>query len=140
MKREEPSAGLVDTFVDEVAGECDMLVDGITVLKRIVNLRIRHGTAIEPYVDEVGLANQRLSALAHQHNLVDIRTVQVNLIVVLLTHVAGNESFVFQRVRFHHTCLDGFLNLGIKLFERTDADFLTRLLVAPDRQRSAPET
>ena len=44
MKCEEPSTRLVDTLVDEVGGECQVLVDGIGVLERIVHLCVRHGT------------------------------------------------------------------------------------------------
>ena len=44
MKRKEPAACLVDTFVDEVAGESNTLVDEFGVFKRIVYLSIRHGT------------------------------------------------------------------------------------------------
>ena len=84
MQGIEPSTCLINTLVDKVAGEGQMLVDSHFILKRIVYLCIRHRTRVEPYVDQVELTMQRLSALTYQHDIIHIRTVEIDLIVVLL--------------------------------------------------------
>ena len=43
MQRKEPAACLVDTLVDEVAGEGGTFVDENAVFERIVNLSVGHG-------------------------------------------------------------------------------------------------
>ena len=84
MECEEPTTCLVNTLVDEIGGISQAFVDSILVLERIVYLCIRHGTGIEPHIDEVGLTVQRLSALTNQYDIIHIRTVHIDLVVVLL--------------------------------------------------------
>ena len=76
--------------------------------------------------------------LVYKNNLIHVRTVQINPVVILLTEVPHDESGFFQRIPVHHTGGDSLLNLIIKLLYRTDA-LLAAVLVTPDRQRSAPE-
>ena len=64
---------------------------------------------------------------------------QVDLVVVRLRHIARNESIVLQWVRSHEACLHSLLDLIVEFLDRADADLLT-ILIAPDRQRCAPET
>ena len=64
---------------------------------------------------------------------------QVDLIVVLLAHVARNKAIVLQWVASHKAGLNSLLDLVVELLNRTDADFLA-ILVAPDRQWCTPET
>ena len=84
MQGEEPSTGLVHTLVDEVCGERLVLIDSVTILERIVNLGIWHRTRVEPHVNEVTLTLHFLTCRRHQEDIVDVRAMEVYLIVVLL--------------------------------------------------------
>ena len=99
-----------------------------TFLPHVVVLGVGHGTAIEPHVDEVGLAHHLLAAGRDQHHAVDVRTVQVELGIV----VGG------VRIRIHEARLDGFLDLGTKFFDAADANLFLAVLGAPNGQRRAP--
>ena len=92
MQGEEPSARLVYALVDEVGGERRALVYRVGVLKRIMNLRVRHAAGVEPHVDEVGFALHGLTCLAAEYYVVDIRAVKVNPVVILLRIIAGHEA------------------------------------------------
>ena len=138
MQREEPATRLVDTLVDEISGECLVIVNELTVLERIMHLGVRHRARVEPHVDEVALTLHRFAAIADQQDVVDIRTVHVNLVVVLLRHIARNEAFVFQRVALHNTGSNSLLDFTVELFEASDA-LLLAVLTAPDGQRCTPE-
>ena len=83
VKREEPASRLVNALVDEVGGESQPLVNQFPVLKRIVYLSVGHGARVEPHVYQVCLAPHRLAALAHKHDVVNIRAVHVYPVVVL---------------------------------------------------------
>ena len=137
MKGEEPTARLVDALCDKVGREERATVNQVGVLKRIMQLGERHGTAVKPHVNEVRLAPHRLSLAAHEHDVVNIGAVQVDAVVVLLAVVAGGEALVAQRIARHQACGDGFINGLIKFGHRADAARLA-VLGAPDGQRSAP--
>src|SRR5574344_1506284 len=137
MQSEEPSTCLVNTLIDEVGGECLTLVYHFLVLKRIVNLCVRHRTRVKPYVDEVALALHRFTALAHEHDVVNIRAMEVDLVIVLLRIITGNKSFVFQWIALHHSGSYGLFNLVVEFLHTSNALLLT-VLIAPDRQRSTP--
>ena len=164
MEREEPAAGLVDPLIDKIGREesrwngCSF-VGGVyqfpaifgfglalglqsfcidLALERIMQLGIRHGTAVEPDIDKVCLPVHGSALLVYKNNLIHVRTVQINPVVILLTEVPHDESGFFQRIPVHHTGGDSLLYLIIKLLYRTDA-LLAAVLVTPDRQRSAPE-
>ena len=117
MQGEEPATRLIHTFIDEVGREGISLVDGIAMLERIVNLCVRHRTRIEPNVDQVSLALHRLTRLAHQYDIIYIRTVKVYLVIVFLSVVARNESLLFQRIACHDASSHTLLYLCIELFE-----------------------
>ena len=84
MQCEEPSACLVYALIDEIGRESQLLINQFLILKRIMYLCIRHRTGIEPHVDKVALALHRLAGAAHQHNIVNVRTMDVNAVVVFL--------------------------------------------------------
>ncbi len=139
MECEEPSTRLVHALGNEVGGEERPLVYLFSVFKGIVLLCVGHGAAVEPHVDEVGLTPQRLTACAHQHDVVNVGTVQVDAVVVLLAHVAGHEAALLEGIGCHDAGNHGFLYLAIKLLHAAYAPLLARVAVAPDGQRRAPE-
>ena len=98
MKGKEPSTSLVDALIDKVCWECQLLVNHFTIFERIVYLCIRHRTRVEPYVDKVGLSLHRLAAWRYEYYPVHIRTMQIYLVVVSLTHVTRYKSIIFQRI------------------------------------------
>ena len=138
MQREEPTARLVNALGDEVGGIDNALVQRFLVLEGIVNLCVRHRAAVEPHVDEVQLALQRLSALAHEDDVIHVGTVQVDTVVVLLAHVARHEALVLERVVGHHARAHALFYFVVEFLDAADADLLARLAVAPDGQRRAP--
>ena len=64
---------------------------------------------------------------------------EVNLIIVLLTVVANNKTLVLQWVALHDASGNRLLDFCIELLQAADA-LLATVLIAPDRQRSTPET
>ena len=104
MQREEPPAGLVDALGDEVGGV--YLPELLPVFERVVHLCVRHGSGVEPDVDQVGFAAHGLALRRDEDDRVDVGAVQVDAVrgVVLLRHVADLEIFI--RVVLHHTGLD----------------------------------
>ena len=138
MKGEEPSTCLVYSFCDKICRERFTVVDEFAILERIVYLCVRHGSRVEPNVDKVEFACQHVSCLAHQLDIIYVWTMEVNLIVVRLTHIARYEAFFFQRIAAHHTCSYSLLDFVIELFYRTNADFLAGVAIAPDWKRCAP--
>ena len=75
MQREEPATCLVDTLIDEVGGEGFALVNQVAVLKRKVNLGVRHRTGVEPHVNEVSLTLHGLAIVRDEYDIVHIRAV-----------------------------------------------------------------
>ena len=139
MQGEEPTTRLVDTLVDKVTGEGDSLVNQVLILKRIVYLSVRHRARIEPNVDEVALTLHGLTALRNEDDMIHIGTMEINLVVVLLRHVARHKAFILQWIRLHESNLNRLLDLVIEFLYGANADLLA-ILVAPDRKGCAPET
>ena len=140
VQREEPTARLIDALVDEIGRERQFFVDGIGIFKGIMHLRVRHCARIEPNVDEVGFAFHRLAIGGRQHYFIDIRTMQVDFVVVRLRHIANHKALVFQWVTSHYACLNRLFDFVVKFLDRPDAFFSFALFVAPNRQRGTPET
>ena len=78
-QRIEPASGLIHCLRNKLSRE--VFLEIFFIFKRIVILRKRHGTGIEPAVDYFRYPVHRLSALrtANRH-LVDERTVQLDLL------------------------------------------------------------
>ena len=74
MKGIEPPAGLVHAFCDEIGGAAE--IGGVEPAQ--AGLGIRHGSGIEPYVDEVAFAHHLLSGRADEEDIVHIRPVKVD--------------------------------------------------------------
>ena len=137
MQREEPAARLVHALGNEVGGEECAVVNGLLVLERVVQLGIGHRTAVKPHVDQVELALHGLASVAHQHDVVHVGAVDVNLVIILLAVVTGDKALVLVGVARHHAGSHGLLNLVIEFLDAADA-LLLAVLVAPDGQRGAP--
>ena len=109
QQRVEPAARLVDRLADVVGREARLEV--LLVLVRRVPLRERHRAGVEPDVDHLGHAAQRLAARwGRDLDLVHVRPVRV---------------------------LEADAAEPLELVVRADADRLAGL-VAPHRQRGAP--
>ena len=63
---------------------------------------------------------------------------QVDLVVVLLTHVAWYKALVLQWIRSHYTSSYSLLNLVVEFFHAADAHFFVSVTIAPDRKWGAP--
>ena len=138
MECEEPATGLVLTFGDEVGRIEAAVVDEVFVLEWVVELCIRHSTAVEPHVDEVEFTLHWLAAFAHEHDVVNVWTVQVNLIVVFVAVIANHETSLLPWVLSHHASCHGFLHFVVEFFHAADTNFFVCVGIAPDRKWSAP--
>ena len=139
MQSEEPTTSLVHALVDEVGRECLLLVNELMVLERIVNLSVRHRTRVEPNINQIALTLHRLTRFRNQHDIIYIRTVQINLVVVLLRHIARHKALLLQRVACHYASSHCLLYLVVEFLYASDAHLLA-ILTTPDRQWSTPET
>ena len=139
VQSKKPAACLINTFVDKVGRKSLSPINRIAILERIMHLCIGHCSRVKPNVDKIGLAIHRFTTLAHKHNLIYIRTMQVYLFVIFLCKVTRYKSFLFHRIGYHHTCCHTLLYLSIQLFERTNANLLT-IFVTPNGKRRTPKT
>ena len=98
MQGVEPTACLVHALGYEVSREYGAVVYQFPVLERIVHLCERHGAAVEPYVNQVSLTLHHTACLRYQHDIIDIRTVEVNLIIILSGIYTGLETFILERI------------------------------------------
>ena len=98
-----------------------------------MDLGVWHSTGIEPHIDEVGLASEHIACCRHEFDIIYVWAVQVDAIVILLRHIAGDKAFLLKRIGSHHTGSHRFLYFTVKLLYTADADFLTGLGVAPNR-------
>ena len=72
----EPTARLIDRLADEVRWKA--LFEQIGVLERVVPLRVRHRTRIEPRVDDLR-HTPVFATFNREHDIVDRRPVQVEV-------------------------------------------------------------
>ena len=105
MQGEEPSAGLVHAFRDEVGSAWQ-----VCVLKGVVVLRVRHSARVEPNIDEVEFAFHGFARRRNEDDRVHVRTVEVDYrrIVVGLAVIA--HFVVRPWVGFHEARLDRFVD------------------------------
>ena len=105
VQQVEPAAGLADVFHDVVGRE--VLLELLLVLERVVELRERHGTGLEPAVEHVGnavhvrLAGRVVRVDADQ--LVDARAVHVDVAVLVARVVTEVGLELFERTVNVHT-------------------------------------
>ena len=134
VKGIEPSPGLVDALGYEIGRAAEIGA----VLATQAGLGVGHRARIEPDVYQVCLAHHLPAGRAHEEYVVDIRPVQVDSVVVLLTHVGRVEAGLPEGVRLHDSGSHSLVNLGIELGGRTYAQLLPAVLGTPDRKRGAP--
>src|SRR5437868_2409786 len=93
MKCIKPSAGLINSFCNEICRE--RLLKLFFVLKRIMPLSIRHGAAVKPNIDQIGNTFHWLAAPAHQYYFINIRFVQIEnaFMQIMLVDIAA-ENFI----------------------------------------------
>ena len=108
MQREEPTAGLIHSLGDEIGREMGPVVDQFFILERVVYLSVRHSSRVKPDVDQVFFANHPLSRGGYQYNIIHIRAMQVDFLVVFFRVIAYLE--ILERVFGHHACLYGFFD------------------------------
>ncbi len=129
VQRVEPASGLVHAFGDEIGRE--FLLQIRLVLKGVMELGVRHRSAIEPDVDQVGLALHRLPAGRYQHDVVGIGAVQVHAVVVTVAHIRRVEGCI--RIGGHYASGHRTCDLFLQLLQRADAELFGAILRAPYR-------
>ena len=113
QQRVEPASGLVNRLADECSRE--VLFEGLLILKRIMVLCERHGTGIEPAVDNFRYTVHLLAAArAGDGNGIDVGAMQLDIVRAVLRH-------------------------ALQLFNASDR-MLMAALALPDIQRSTPVT
>ncbi len=136
MQREEPAARLVDTFGDEVGRK--VVRELFLVLERIMELGVRHRTAVKPNVDQVGLTEHLLARGRNQHDFIHIGTMQVETGIVFVAVVAllvGGE-----RVGTHESGRYRLVYPGFQFGHRTYAGLFGTVFRNPYGQRRSPIT
>ncbi len=124
MECEKPSASLVHALCDEIRREKSAVVYGLLVLEGIMELGVRHRPGVEPHVDKIKLALHGFAIRGHEHDVVDIRAVQIDFIVISLGVVAGHEAFFTKRIGLHNAGCNSLFYFIIKRLDGVDADFL----------------
>ena len=82
MERKEPATSLVNTLGDEIGGIYLTRIEEFLILEGIMDLSVRHGTGIEPNVDQVSFTLHRIARLGDEDDIVDVRTVDVDTVVI----------------------------------------------------------
>src|SRR5690349_13246487 len=115
MQRKEPAAGLVDAFGDEIGrvSACELFF----ILEWKMPLRVRHSTAVEPNIDQIGLTEHLVTFRRGEYYVVHKRPV----------HIVQLKAFR------HKTGCDRSVNLLVQLSDRTNTFFFSAILFAPDR-------
>ena len=123
VQQVEPATGLTNVF-DDVVGR-EVLFELLLVLERVVELRERHGTGLEPAIEHIrNTMHMRLAGRiirVHARQVVDPRTVHIDVAVLVARVVA---------------------KVGLELLKRT-VHVHTRVLRVighPHRNRGTPET
>ena len=138
MKREEPATRLVDPFSDKVSGVDFACVEGLLILERVMDLCVRHSAGVEPYVDEVRLALHRAPCGGDEHDVVHVRAMQVDAVVILGRVGVGHEAAVLIGIALHEARLHGAFDLGVEFADGADALLFRVVIRAPNGQRCAP--
>ena len=105
VERKEPSARLVHTFGYEVGS-----TRRICVLEGIVVLCVRHGSRVEPNIDQVQFAFHRLARRRNKDDSIHVGTMEIDDRRIVVSFAVVAYFVVRPRVRFHETGLHGFLD------------------------------
>ena len=138
VEGEEPTTGLVNTLGDEVGWINTAIVEGFLVFEWIVNLCVWHRTRIKPYINKVKFTSQDMSCLADELDIIHVRTVEVNLLVIIFLHQAGHKTLFLEWVLLHDSSCNSFLDLVIEFLDGANAQFLAGVTIAPDGQWCTP--
>ena len=84
MQCKEPASGLIHSLCNKIGRKTQTLIDVVLVFERIVQLCVRHCSRIEPYVDQILFPDHLFAFGRNQNDVIYIRTVEVDLVVVLL--------------------------------------------------------
>ena len=117
MKGEEPSASLVNAFGNEICRESAAALYKFCVFKRIVQLCIRHGTGIEPYINKVGFSTHRFAARRYQDIIIHVGAMQIYFLIVFFAVVARYKSFVAKGVGTHDSRSNRLVYFFIESFD-----------------------
>ena len=96
-------------------------------------LSIRHSTAIEPYVYEVGFSLHRLARRRYQNYIVYIRTMQVDILFAVIIGSIDTYLEVLIRVFGHYACLDRLVYLLDEFCHRADTYLFLSVVGTPYR-------
>ena len=118
MEGEEPSAGLVNTFGNEIRRINLTVVKCLFILKGIMNLRIRHRARVKPYVDKVFFALHWLSGSRNKDDVIDIRTMEVYTVIIILIIFSRDKSCFLIRILSHDTGGNSTLYFVVQLLNR----------------------
>ena len=121
MEGVKPTARLVNAFGNKVCRELAFLQR----LTHVVDLSVRHGATVKPYVNKVGFAHHAAAGGRHQHHIVDIGAVEVEFLLTV-------------GVVLHKPGCNGLVNLIAQLIYAADANLFFAIFGAPDGQRGAP--
>ena len=92
MQSKEPATRLIHTLSNKISRIAQTTIQSLPILKRIMNLRIRHSPRVKPHINQVQLTRQNLTIPTHQPNLINIRAMQVNTIIILPTHISRHKA------------------------------------------------
>ena len=113
VKGIEPASGLIHSFADERSRK--LFLEPVLIFKRIVKLRVRHGTGIKPAVNNLRHSFHSAAAVrTFDRHRIHIRTVKFDL---LIFRIPGKLC---------------------QFFAGSDADSPAAVRAFPDVQRSAP--
>ena len=77
MQGEEPPAGLVHAFCNEVSREGRSLVDEVFVFKGVVHLCIGHGSTVKPHINQVAFSLHGFPLGGGQNPAIHLRAMQI---------------------------------------------------------------
>ncbi len=134
MQGVEPTAGLIHAFGDKVGRATEIG----SIDSPEAGLGIGHGAGVEPNVDKVGLALHALAARAHEEDVIHIRAMEVDLVVVRLRHVGRVEALRLKRILRHETGFHRLLYFVVKFFYGAYADLFPAVFGTPYGKWSSP--
>ena len=119
VKGIKPATGLVNALRNKIGRE--VTPERFLIFKRVMPLRVRHGTGIEPDVNQVQFPAHGPAGGRNQYHLINVGAVQVGWRLLIQSEL----------------CV-GLFDTGTQLFHRADTNLFFSVFRAPHRQRYAP--